>query len=137
MKLLIIISVFFATPIMWATPPKVSQPSEGAVIGTNRMLLFMYPTPTDVIESRWVKVNIYERDVKKALWSNMYPPVSNYRILLDLEELTNGHYTLEVFYANRFKKVLTPGSKRNFELKVFDESKIQKTNTTQEEVENQ
>lgn len=105
------------TQVTWSVPPKISQPQEGALITTNQMLLFLYPTPTDVLEKRWINVEILEKSTHKTVLTNRFPPLSNYRVTLDLQDISNGEYRLKIFYTKKNGEKLTGDSERNFILK--------------------
>lgn len=119
MKKMNLLILLMLTSNLWSIPPKISQPLEGSEITTNKMLIFVYPTPTDVIEKRWLGVELMVKDTTNVILSNIFPPVSNYRVTLSLGNITNGEYMIKTFYSDKKGTKISGDSIRNFTLKTI------------------
>ena len=113
-RIIYMILIVGFTQMLWGVPPKIAQPQEQSIITKERLFVFIEPTPEDVEERRYIKIEIYEREQGQTVADLVLKPDQNYKKTLDINSWKNGKYLLKVVYTDKRGKHLTKSSWRNF-----------------------
>ncbi len=114
-KFLYVMIVMAFTQVTWGV--KIAQPQENEVIKNDELLIFIYPTPLDIEENRYVAIEVFDRKTGEKVSEEQITPSQNYQTKLNIKSWQNGRYLMRVMYTDSDGYQLEPASWRNFMVK--------------------
>ncbi len=113
-KSILFVSMMFVQ-VTWGV--KIAQPQENEVVKNDELLIFIYPTPKDIAENRYVAIEVFDRTSGNKISQESVNSDQNYQTKLNIKAWQNGRYLMKVMYTDRNGQQLEPASWRNFVVK--------------------
>jgi len=116
MKMYLIIAFFFTLETyIWSIEiPKISIPTENAVIKEDNLFIFVQPNPIEIEQESNIKYSIFKRTSGNLIAKGIITSIQNYQWRVPIKDWKKGEYLLKVVYVNNNGLHISKASWRNF-----------------------